>query len=184
MRKRIIPSVQKGTSHPDEELLDLERLAQVEITSEDVAHPIESALLPGRGTEWRATTPGEQIGVSCLSNNSIKEEPAHFMLHQSFPVLRKHRGIKALFHHIHVQKPSEQKVVIQLLTKLPLTSHRVKSNQEHGLQNSLGTDRGPANLRIHLILSKTVDSRVSSWSAISLILLSGWSFGTRLSGEM
>ena len=60
MRKRIIPSVKKDTSPPDEEWLDLERLAQVEITSEDAAHPIESALLPGRGTGWRATAPGEQ----------------------------------------------------------------------------------------------------------------------------
>jgi len=60
MRKRIIPSVQKDTSPPDEEWLDLERLAQVEITSEDAAHPIESALLPGRGAGWLATAPGEQ----------------------------------------------------------------------------------------------------------------------------
>jgi len=40
--------------------LDLDRLAQVEITSEDGAHPIESALLPGRSSGWRATEPGEQ----------------------------------------------------------------------------------------------------------------------------
>ena len=60
MRKRITPPVQKDTSLPDEEWLDLERLTQVEITSEDAAHPIESALLPGRGTGWRATGPGEQ----------------------------------------------------------------------------------------------------------------------------
>lgn len=60
MRKRIILPVQKDTSPPYEEWLDLERLAQVEITSEDAAHPIESALLPGRGTGWRATGPGEQ----------------------------------------------------------------------------------------------------------------------------
>jgi hypothetical protein len=60
MRKRIIPPVQKDTSPPDEEWLDLERLAQVEITSEDAAHPIESALLPGRGVGWRAPGPGEQ----------------------------------------------------------------------------------------------------------------------------
>jgi hypothetical protein len=60
MRKRIIPPVQKDTSPPDKEWLDLERLAQVEITSEDAAHPIESALLPGRSTGWRASGPGEQ----------------------------------------------------------------------------------------------------------------------------
>jgi hypothetical protein len=60
MRKRIIPPVQQDTSPPGEDWLDLERLGQVEITSEDAAHPIESALLPGRGSGWRAAGPGEQ----------------------------------------------------------------------------------------------------------------------------
>jgi len=60
MRKRIIPPVQKDTPPPGEDWLDLDRLAQVEITSEDAAHPIESALLPDRGSGWRAAGPGEQ----------------------------------------------------------------------------------------------------------------------------
>jgi hypothetical protein len=60
MRKRIISPVQRDTSPPGEDWLDLERLTQVEITSEDAAHPIESALLPNRGTGWRAAGPGEQ----------------------------------------------------------------------------------------------------------------------------
>ncbi len=60
MRKRIIPPVKQDTSPPGENWLDLERLAQVEITSEDAAHPIESALLPGQVSGWRATGPGEQ----------------------------------------------------------------------------------------------------------------------------
>jgi hypothetical protein len=60
MRKRIIPPVKKDASPPGENWLDLERLAQVEITSEDAAYPIESALLPGQGSGWRATEPGEQ----------------------------------------------------------------------------------------------------------------------------
>lgn len=60
MRKRIIPPVQQDTLPPAEDWLDLERLAQVEITSEHAAHPIESALLPGQGSGWRAAGPGEQ----------------------------------------------------------------------------------------------------------------------------
>jgi hypothetical protein len=61
MRKRIIPAVQQDTSPPGEDWLDLERLAQVEITSEDTGHPIESALMPDRvGSGWRAAGPGEQ----------------------------------------------------------------------------------------------------------------------------
>ncbi len=60
MRKRIIPSIQKETAPPDEGWLDLDRVAEVEITSEDEAHPIESALLPHRNSGWRAGEAGEQ----------------------------------------------------------------------------------------------------------------------------
>jgi len=38
----------------------MEDLAEVEITSEDAAHPIESALLPGASSGWRAAGPGRQ----------------------------------------------------------------------------------------------------------------------------
>jgi len=60
MRKRIITSVQQETTSPDQDWLDVEGLAEVEITSEDAAHPIESALLPGRAPGWRAAGPGKQ----------------------------------------------------------------------------------------------------------------------------
>jgi hypothetical protein len=60
MRKRIIPSVQKEVPPPGGDWLDLDRVAEVEITSEDAAHPIESALLSGRSSGWRAAGPGEQ----------------------------------------------------------------------------------------------------------------------------
>ncbi len=60
MRKRIITSVQQGTLSPDQNWLNLEGLAEVEITSEDALHPIESALLPGRASGWRAACPGKQ----------------------------------------------------------------------------------------------------------------------------
>ncbi len=39
---------------------DLDSRATVEMTSEDQAHPIESAL-NGDDTGWRASTPGEQV---------------------------------------------------------------------------------------------------------------------------
>lgn len=59
MRKRIINPVQQKTSSLDLEWLNIDELAAVEITSEDAAHPIESALLPGR-SGWRAAGPGKQ----------------------------------------------------------------------------------------------------------------------------
>jgi hypothetical protein len=61
MRKKIIGSVPDSTSPASQEgWLDLERLAQVELTSEDAAHPIEAALAPGLEPGWRAAQPGEQ----------------------------------------------------------------------------------------------------------------------------
>jgi hypothetical protein len=60
MRKRIIAPVQQETAAPDQDWLNVEDLAEVEITSEDSAHPIEDALLPGRAPGWRAAGPGEQ----------------------------------------------------------------------------------------------------------------------------
>ena len=60
MRKRIIKQDTQGVSPVDQNWLDLECLAQVEVTSEDVAHPIESALIPNAGPGWRAEQPGQQ----------------------------------------------------------------------------------------------------------------------------
>lgn len=60
MRKRIIAPVRQETALPAQDWLNVEALAEVEITSEDPAHPIESALLPGGASGWRAAGPGTQ----------------------------------------------------------------------------------------------------------------------------
>ncbi len=60
MHKRIITQAQKDAASLDGDWLNVERLAEVEMTSEDAAHPIESALLPGQADGWRAAEPGEQ----------------------------------------------------------------------------------------------------------------------------
>jgi hypothetical protein len=60
MRKRIIVPREQETASFEGDWLDLESLAEVEVTSEDSAHPIEAALLPGHGSGWRAAAPGKQ----------------------------------------------------------------------------------------------------------------------------
>lgn len=60
MRKKTMSTAPEPEIEPGEEWLDLEALAQVELTSEDEAYPIESALVPGGGAGWRASEPGEQ----------------------------------------------------------------------------------------------------------------------------
>ena len=62
MRKSVIDKV---TIHPEQrseqEWLELEQMAQVEVTSEDPNFPIESALTSGKGPGWRAAEKGKQI---------------------------------------------------------------------------------------------------------------------------
>jgi hypothetical protein len=60
MRKRLItPSPQAGTPH-GEVWIDLDRIAVVEVTSEEKEYPVESALVPGETRGWRADSPGTQ----------------------------------------------------------------------------------------------------------------------------
>ncbi len=61
MRKRVVNSVPQKNVDSDHKWLDIEKLAVVEVTSEDDEFPIESALLPGKVSGWRASDPGEQI---------------------------------------------------------------------------------------------------------------------------
>jgi hypothetical protein len=60
VRKSIIPNGEADRTVPEDEWLDLERAARVEVTSEAPDFPIESALIPSRGTGWRAAGPGTQ----------------------------------------------------------------------------------------------------------------------------
>jgi hypothetical protein len=62
MRKSVIDPI---TIHPEQrseqEWLELEQTAKVEVTSEDPNFPIESALASGKGPGWRAAEKGKQI---------------------------------------------------------------------------------------------------------------------------
>ena len=60
MRKRIVAPREQESTAAEGDWLDLESLAEVEVTSEDVDHPIEEAVLPGDGAGWRAAAPGKQ----------------------------------------------------------------------------------------------------------------------------
>jgi hypothetical protein len=59
MQKRLV-SAPGQNSVTEESWLDLEAMAQVELTSEDPARPIEGALLPNGQPGWRAAEPGTQ----------------------------------------------------------------------------------------------------------------------------
>ncbi len=60
MQKRIIADTQLDQSPVPAKWLNLEALADVEVSSEEADHPIEAALLPDFDQGWRAGAPGKQ----------------------------------------------------------------------------------------------------------------------------
>jgi len=60
MRKRIVGPASGGVSASDGAWLDVESRAEIEVTSEDAEHPIESALRLEDRESWRAAGPGAQ----------------------------------------------------------------------------------------------------------------------------
>ena len=71
MRKKIIDQDQQTAAPGGMNWLDVEHLAQVEVTSEDAAFPIENALAIGNQSGWRASSNGMQI------IRIIFDEPQH-----------------------------------------------------------------------------------------------------------
>jgi hypothetical protein len=60
MRKQIMQHTSDAASLR-QPWLDVAPLAQVELTSEDPAYPIDAALTPSTAPGWRAAQPGEQV---------------------------------------------------------------------------------------------------------------------------
>jgi uncharacterized protein (DUF736 family) len=69
MRKKVINSdTINPRPHSQQEWLDLEEVARVEVTSEDPNFPVEAALGIGEGSGWRATEKGKQLIRIVLDN--------------------------------------------------------------------------------------------------------------------
>jgi hypothetical protein len=89
MRKRTIINQEPQSVAPaDQRWLDLQSLAQVELTSEDAANPIEAAFVPS-GLGWRAAQAGEQT------------------IRLLFDELQRVRRIQLLFHEDHQARTQE-----------------------------------------------------------------------------
>ena len=78
MRKRIIGHGLREVAAAEPGWLDLEHLAQVEITSEDADYPIESALISDIGSGWRAAQPGKQT-IRLLFDEPLRLKRIHLV---------------------------------------------------------------------------------------------------------
>ena len=81
MRKRTINQDSQEVSPANRHWLNLDALAQVEVTSEDAAHPIESGLLRGTESGWRARQPGPQT-VRLVFDQPLRITCMHLEFHE------------------------------------------------------------------------------------------------------
>ena len=81
MRKRIIPQDPENVVPADQGWLYVQSLAQVELTSEDQANPIEAALVSGAGLGWRAAQAGEQT-IRLLFDESQRVRRIQVLFHE------------------------------------------------------------------------------------------------------
>jgi hypothetical protein len=82
MLKRIIGQETQDVSPANQHWLNLDALAQVEISSEDAAHPIEAGLLPGTESGWRAAQSGPQT-VRLVFDQPQKIKRLHLQFHEA-----------------------------------------------------------------------------------------------------
>ena len=81
MLKRIIGQDTQGASPSKQQWLNVEALAQVEVTSEDATHPIESGLLPGTESGWLAAQSGPQT-VRLIFDRPLRIKRLHLEFHE------------------------------------------------------------------------------------------------------
>jgi len=81
MLKRIIGQDTHDVAPSDQQWLNVDTLAQVEVTSEDTAHPIESGLLPGMESGWRAAQSGAQT-VRLVFDQPQRIKRLHLEFHE------------------------------------------------------------------------------------------------------
>ena len=80
VRKRLVTSEAAAKHIKDGEWLDLEKIAGVEISSEDPAFPIEDALSGNVTTGWRASATGPQmVRILFDAPQAIRRIQVHFV---------------------------------------------------------------------------------------------------------
>lgn len=81
MIKRIIGQDMQHIPATNQDWMHLDVLVQVEVTSEDPTHPIESSLFPGNDGGWRAAERGPQT-VRLLFNQPQRIERIQLKFHE------------------------------------------------------------------------------------------------------
>ncbi|QWV93055.1 hypothetical protein KP004_18090 [Geomonas oryzisoli] len=100
MRKTVVKNqrLQPGTSSAD--WLNLDCIANIELTSEDPSQPIESALQPVGAPGWRAAEPGPQL-IRLLFDAPQQVKRIYLLIHEEEVTRTQEFVLRYAQHHSH-----------------------------------------------------------------------------------
>ena len=90
---------------------------------------------------------GQQLLLAGQIDDLIEEASGHVGGDKVFAQAAEVRLVQRRALEIHVEKPAEQDVVVELFAELPVRANRIQRNQQLRIEQSLGrnrwaTDRG------------------------------------------
>ena len=127
MRKQIINSVRQPVVSPaEQDWLDLEQLVQIELTSEEEAHPIESIFTSKEKEGWRAAQSGKQT-IRLIFNEPQNIQQIKLLFQEN----EQARTQEFLLRWLSVQDSSYQEIVRQQYSFSP--PHTVQELEEYSV---------------------------------------------------
>src|SRR5450755_4541436 len=117
-----------------------------------------------------------------LLENCAKELLGDVTVEKALAVLGEHRYVPYGVVHVETNEPAVEHIIIELLHHHPLAANRIEYLQQQRSQEALRRNRGPAPKRVDF--GELARDLASTMFTISRIGCSGWSAGTRCSGEM
>src|SRR6516164_4316919 len=85
-----------------------------------------------------------------LGHHRHEELPSDIVLKQPLTILGERAVIERSILDTHVQKPSEEQVIVELLAEQSLAAHGVESHQQRGFEQLFGRDTRAPTLAVHL----------------------------------
>jgi hypothetical protein len=80
MRKKVTGRTPETAPPGDKGWLNLEDVAEGEVTSEEPDYPVEAALIPGKESGWRTALAGQQVIRLFLTARSRFKESGYALL--------------------------------------------------------------------------------------------------------
>jgi hypothetical protein len=92
-----------------------------------------------------------EAGLVSALDDALQELTRDVVLDESLAVLREGRCVEGEASQIHVDEPTEEHVVLELLADLTLTSNRVEHHEQQGLELTLRWNRRPSHAAVHTL---------------------------------